>query len=79
MCGNLRGAPVVCPRTMQTFPRRLTLTHWILIAMVVGVAAGSLYPEQAKQLRVLSTLFFNLIGNCLAAAVVARWEGELQT
>ncbi len=54
---------------MPTFVKRMTLTHWIMIAMVVGVAVGELFPEQAKQLQVLSTLFLHLI-KCVVVPLI---------
>jgi proton glutamate symport protein len=54
---------------MPAFVKRITLTHWILIAMLVGVAAGEIYPEQAKQLQVLSTLFLHLI-KCVVVPLI---------
>jgi proton glutamate symport protein len=51
--------------------RRLTLTHWIFISMVVGVIVGVAFPDaapgqpapvfQAASLKVLSTIFLRMI------------------
>jgi proton glutamate symport protein len=49
--------------------RRISLTQWILISMVVGIALGWLYPESARDvhgwaatdLSVLSTAFLRMI------------------
>ena len=51
--------------------RRLTLTHWIFISMVVGVIIGVAFPNavpgqpapvfQAASLKVLSTIFLRMI------------------
>ena len=49
--------------------RRLSLTQWILVAMVVGVAVGWAFPESARATRgwaatdlsVLATIFIRLI------------------
>jgi proton glutamate symport protein len=49
--------------------RRLSLTQWIFIAMVLGVGVGWLFPETARasngwaatDLRVLATIFLRLI------------------
>ncbi|HVX39406.1 MAG TPA: dicarboxylate/amino acid:cation symporter [Gemmatimonadaceae bacterium] len=54
----------------KSFLRRITLSQWILISMVVGVVLGALYPESAREvhggwaatdLNVLSTIFLNMI------------------
>jgi proton glutamate symport protein len=49
--------------------RRLSLTQWIFVAMVIGVAVGWAFPESARaangfaatDLRVLATIFLRLI------------------
>lgn len=46
---------------MWTFIRRISLTQWILIGMVLGTLAGWLYPELAVQLKVLSNIFLRMI------------------
>ena len=48
---------------------KITLTHWILIAMVLGVLFGWLFPEPSQDLKVLSTLFLNLI-KCILVPLV---------
>jgi len=59
------------PREGGGFFRRLTLTHWIFISMVVGVIVGVAFPNavagqpepafQAASLKVLSTIFLRMI------------------
>ena len=51
------------------FLKKITLTHWILISMVVGVAAGVLFPEQCQSLKVLSNIFLRLI-KCVLVPLV---------
>jgi proton glutamate symport protein len=51
--------------------RRLTLTHWIFLSMVIGVIVGLAFPDavpgqpapvfQAASLKVLSTIFLRMI------------------
>ena len=41
--------------------RRISLTGWILLAMLAGVLVGSLWPEVGKELGPLSTIFLRLI------------------
>jgi len=58
------------PRAGGIF-RRLTLTHWIFISMVLGVLIGLAFPDavpgqpaplfQAASLKVLSTIFLRMI------------------
>jgi proton glutamate symport protein len=46
---------------MLTFLRRVSLTQWILIAMVIGVLVGWLAPEFAGSVRIISKLFLRMI------------------
>jgi proton glutamate symport protein len=60
--------------------RRRSLTTWILIAMVVGIAVGNDFPEAAVGLRVLSQIFLRLIrtiiGPLLFATLVVGIAGH---
>jgi proton glutamate symport protein len=54
--------------------RRISLTHWILISMAVGILVGwSLpekdYPELSRNLKVVSTLFLRMI-KCILVPLV---------
>ncbi len=51
--------PVQSDTTRRT--RRLSLVHWILIAMVVGVVVGWWWPTTAAALAPLATIFLRLI------------------
>ena len=49
--------------------RRISLTQWIIIAMVAGILVGSAFPHQAQQLKVVSTIFLNLI-KCIIVPII---------
>jgi proton glutamate symport protein len=51
--------------------RRLSLTTWILIAVVVGGAFGYFFPAAATELRILSTIFIRLIRTIVAPLLFA--------
>src|SRR3982750_4667441 len=46
---------------MIAWLRRISLSKWILIAMVAGIILGWQFPHQAVQLNLLSTVFLHLI------------------
>jgi len=46
---------------MWRFLRSISLTKWILIAMVIGILVGWLAPETGAALKPLSTIFLRLI------------------
>jgi proton glutamate symport protein len=46
--------------------KKLSITAWIFIAMVVGVGLGIAAPEFSKQLTVVSNIFLRLIKSVLA-------------
>ena len=46
--------------------KRLSITAWIFIAMVVGVGLGLAAPDFSKQLTVVSNIFLRLIKSLLA-------------
>jgi proton glutamate symport protein len=39
----------------------ISLTQWIMISMVVGIAIGAMFPEQAKELKPISNIFLRMI------------------
>jgi proton glutamate symport protein len=53
----------------MSFLRRLSLTHWIFIAMILGGAIGALFPEQSQNLKVISNLFLRMI-KCILVPLV---------
>jgi proton glutamate symport protein len=54
---------------MITFLRRVSLTQWILLAMVAGILIGWQFPEGAVRLKILSTLFLNLV-KCIIVPLI---------
>ncbi len=70
--GNV-SSPGVSPDTvaahMGGFLKRISLTHWILISMVVGVLIGWAYPKESQELRVISVLFLKMI-KCILVPLV---------
>src|SRR3954462_12002963 len=51
--------------------RRISLTGWILISMVVGVLIGMYSPEFAVKLKPLSTVFLRMIKSIIAPLIFA--------
>ncbi|NBU75985.1 MAG: dicarboxylate/amino acid:cation symporter, partial [Planctomycetes bacterium] len=49
--------------------RRLSLTHWILIAMVVGGLFGWVLPAESQTLKPFSQIFLRLIKSLIAPLV----------
>ncbi len=46
--------------------RRISLTSWILIALIAGVAFGAVAPGPAKQMAILGSIFLRLIKSIIA-------------
>ena len=55
--------------TVWTRLRRISLTQWILIAMVVGVIIGVMWPGTAVKLRPFSTVFLRMIKSVIAPLI----------
>ena len=53
---------------LQTL-RRITLTKWILIAMVIGVLVGWLFPDIGVALKPLSTIFLRMIKSIIVPII----------
>ncbi|MFI5230237.1 MAG: dicarboxylate/amino acid:cation symporter [Gemmatimonadales bacterium] len=58
------------PPPRKSFIRRITLSQWIVVSMVVGIALGALFPDSARDahggwaatdLNILSTIFLRMI------------------
>lgn len=46
---------------MLNFLRRISLTQWIIIAMIVGAFIGWLFPEISQHVRIVSNIFLRMI------------------
>ena len=64
MAGVPRASQVILAGTLVTFDLPLEG-----VLLIIGV----------DELMDMARTTINLVGNCLATAVVARWEGELET
>jgi len=51
--------------------KRPSLTVWILIALVAGIAFGAAFPGPAKELGLLGTIFLRLIKSIIAPLIFA--------
>src|SRR5262245_39500000 len=49
--------------------RRISLTQWILLSMVIGILTGWLFPDQTQSLQIISTIFLRLI-KCIIVPLV---------
>ena len=49
--------------------RRIRLTQWIVISMVLGLLVGWLFPEQSQHLKVVSNIFLRLI-KCIIVPIL---------
>lgn len=49
--------------------RRISLSQWIIIAMIAGILFGWQFPYAAQQTRIVSTLFLNLI-KCIIVPLI---------
>src|SRR5262245_16608722 len=64
------GTPIPRPPMFARL-RKLSLTHWILIAMAVGTVVGWAVPETAQQLRPLSVIFLRMIKSLIGPLIFA--------
>src|SRR5262245_13388557 len=63
----------------RSFLRRVTLSQWIVVSMVVGILVGWLFPESARathgwaatDLNVLSTIFLKMIKSLIVPLLFA--------
>lgn len=51
--------------------KKISLTTWILIALIAGVIFGVVWPEGARSMRLLGTIFLRLIKSVIAPMAFA--------
>src|ERR1700730_5583114 len=51
--------------------KRISLTAWILIALLAGIAFGAAFPGPAQGLGILGTIFLGLIKSIIAPLLFA--------
>ena len=49
--------------------RRVSLTQWIIISMLAGLAIGAAFPEWSQNLKVISNMFLRLI-KCIIVPIL---------
>src|ERR1700716_2926659 len=49
--------------------RRISLTSWIVVAMVIGVIVGGAFPAFAVNLKPLSTVFLRMIKSIIVPII----------
>src|ERR1041384_4806928 len=54
---------------MISLLRRVSLTQWIIVSMVLGLMVGWLFPEQSQYLKVISNVFLRLI-KCIIVPIL---------
>ncbi|MEO8194445.1 MAG: cation:dicarboxylase symporter family transporter [Gemmatimonadales bacterium] len=54
---------------MWTYLKNISLTKWILIAMVIGVLIGWLFPDVGTSLKPLSTIFLRMIKSIIVPII----------
>ena len=57
--------------TIMRLCRNVSLTQWILFAMLAGVLVGWQFPEASQQLKIISTIFLRLIKCIIVPLVLA--------
>src|SRR5690349_23234487 len=72
------SATATPPSPPRTGLRRVTMTQWIIISMVLGVLLGYLFPGpadakgfQAADLQILSTIFLRMIKSLIVPLLFA--------
>jgi len=75
--GHRPGGVPTAPPARRSFLRRISLSQWILISMVVGIFIGWAYPESARaqhgwaapDLKIWATLFLRMIKSLIVPLI----------
>jgi len=51
--------------------KKISLTSWIFIALVLGVVVGYAYPDLGKEMKILSTVFIKMVKSIVAPLLFA--------
>ncbi|MGH7616456.1 MAG: dicarboxylate/amino acid:cation symporter [Gemmatimonadaceae bacterium] len=74
------GPSTPLPAPPKSFLRRITLSQWIIVSMIVGIALGVAFPESARSahhdwaatdLNVLSSVFLRMIKSLIVPLLFA--------
>jgi proton glutamate symport protein len=77
---TVASSPATVPQAPKSFLRRITLSQWIIVSMVVGIALGWAFPETARadhggwaatDLNVLSSVFLRMIKSLIVPLLFA--------
>src|SRR6187455_1139925 len=49
--------------------RRISLSQWIMISMVIGIIIGAAFPHESQYLKVISNVFLRLI-KCIIVPII---------
>jgi len=77
---NAPAAAAAVPTTPKSWWRRISLTQWILVSMVLGIIIGVVFPESARtdegihsfagtDLSILSTVFLRMIKSLIVPLI----------
>jgi proton glutamate symport protein len=55
----------------MNFLKKISLTHWIFISMVLGIIVGIAFPEFSQKLQLISKIFLRLIKTIVAPLIFA--------
>jgi len=64
-----RPATFINSRSIMAALKRISLSWWIIIALGLGILIGWLFPGPALHLKIVSTLFLNLI-KCIVVPLI---------